>query len=311
MSRIHEALRKAERERAAQKSDEPAFVGREEMPGNSAAAAGVEILTNPSLMEPGAPRSSEFLRVDDLGERCAQVNWRLDPRHNVFMNSDPSTPGAEEFRTLRSRLYQLRGNQSLRTILVTSSVPGEGKTFTVTNLASAIIRQPGRRALIIDADLRRPRVHVSLGAPVAPGLAEYLKGEADEAAVIQRGQDSDLYLIPGGGEVTNPSELLSNGRLKSLLEHVSSLFDWVILDSPPCVPVSDASVLADMCDGLLLVVRSGSTPLEIARKAVQELQGKNIVGVVLNAVGKSDLYHGYYYYQGYGYGDRTESGATA
>lgn len=309
MSRIHEALKKAERERA-QKAEEGALGGAEAMPAGGEVPTAVEILGDPVWTEPDAApsRSTDLLRSDDLRTRCAQVKWHLDPRHNVFMNSDPATPGAEEFRTLRSRLYQLRGNQPLKTVLVTSSVPGEGKTFTVANLANSIVRQPERRALIIDADLRRPRVHVALGAPIAPGLTEYLRGDADETAVIQHGEGSNLYLIPGGGEAANPSELLLNGRLKGLLDRVSPLFDWVILDSPPCVPVSDASVLADMCDGLLLVVRSGATPLELAKKAVQELQGKNIVGVVLNAINKSDLYDGYYYYQGYGYSDRAERG---
>jgi tyrosine-protein kinase Etk/Wzc len=155
--------------------------------------------------------------------------------------------------------------------------------------------------LIIDADLRRPRLHLPLGAPLAPGLTEYLRGEADEFAVIQNGLDGNLCFIPGGNEATNPSELLSNGRLKLLLDRMAPVFDWVILDSPPCLPVADASVLGDMCDGVLLIVRSGSTPSEVAQKACQELQGKNILGVVLNAVEKGHLYESYYY-EGYGYG---------
>ena len=126
-----------------------------------------------------------------------------------------------------------------------------------SNLAQAIVRQPDRRALIIDADLRRPRLHVPFDAPLAPGLSDYLRGEADEAAVIQQGQEGNLCLIPGGAEVTNPSELLSNGRLKKLLDRLTPVFDWIILDSPPCVPVADASILADLCDGVLLVVRAG------------------------------------------------------
>ena len=169
-------------------------------------------------------------------------------------------------------------------MLVTSSLPGEGKTFVTSNLAQAIVRQPDRRVLLIDADLRCPRLHVPLGAPTSPGLTDYLRGEADEAAVIQYGQEENLCLIAGGNLVKNPSELLSNGMLKKLLDRVSPVFDWVLLDSPPCLPVADPTILADHCDGVLLVVQAGKTAAEIAQKSCQELQGKNIVGVVLNAV---------------------------
>jgi capsular exopolysaccharide synthesis family protein len=219
---------------------------------------------------------------------------------NVFFNPNLSVHGAEQFRTLRSRLYQLRGSQSLRTLLVTSSVPGEGKTFVTANLAQAIVRQPDRRVLIIDADLRCSRLHLPLGAPNSPGLTDYLRGEADEMAVIQHGQEGNLCFIAGGNEMTDPSELLSNGRLRKLLDLVTPLFDWVILDSPPCVPVADPSILAALCDGVLLVVRAGSTPSEVAQKGRQELQGKNIVGVVLNAVDEAGMY-GSGYYQAYSY----------
>jgi protein-tyrosine kinase len=318
MSRIHEALKKAEQERAAHQdpvAPDSLFASgqvisqvQSEVPQAAATAVGVLPAHLGSPVMPNVPGGHP--RFDDLRARCAKPDWRLDPTINVFVNSDPSTPGAEQFRTLRSRLYQLRGSQPLRTVLITSSIPGEGKTFVSGNLAQAIVRQPDRRALLIDADLRRPRLHLPLGAPLAPGLTDYLRGETDEFGVIQNGHESNLCFIPGGNEVTNPSELLSNGRLKALLDRMTRVFDWVILDSPPCLPVADASVLGDMCDGILLVVRSGSTPSELAQKASQELQGKNIVGVVLNAVERGRLYDSYYY-DGYGYGAAGSNGSKA
>jgi protein-tyrosine kinase len=295
MSRIHEALKKAEQERgsvlatdAVVLPGDPAIAAS--LPGNGGSATENDIFVRTSTTAAG-----DYLRFDDLAGRCARPQWHLDPKLNVFFNAGLSPLGAEQFRTLRSRLCQLRSTQSLRSILITSAVPGEGKTFVASNLAQAIVRQPDRRALVIDADLRCSRLHMPFGAPSAPGLTDYLRGEADEMAVIQHGQEGNLCLIPGGGEVTNPSELLSNGRLKILLNRVAPAFDWVILDSPPCLPVADASVLADLCDGVLLVIRAASTPAETARRASQELQGRNVVGVVLNGAEDGAGYVTYYY----------------
>jgi len=247
--------------------------------------------------------SAGYLRFEDLRARCTHPVWHLDPNVNVFFNTQLSPHAAEQFRTLRTRLYQLRSSQSLRTLLVTSALAGEGKTFVTNNLAQAIVHQPDRRALIIDADLRCARLHLPLGAPSGPGLSDYLQGNADEMAIIQHGQEGNLCFMPAGSEVSNPSELLSNGRLKKLLDHVAPVFDWVILDSPPCVPVADASILAALCDGIVLVVRAGSTPTHIAQRACQELQGRNLVGVVLNAIDESNLNSSHYYQaDGYGYG---------
>lgn len=302
MSRIHEALKKAEQERTSGQATDVVAPRQEQITRVPERTATAIATTAPPVGEqvPGNGQEAEYLRFDDLRARCTHPEWHPDPKVNVFSNPALSPHGAEQFRTLRSRLYQLRGSgQPLRTLLVTSSVPGEGKTFVVVNLAQAIVRQPDRRALIIDTDLRCARMHTVLGAPRAPGLSEYLRGEADEMAVIQHGQDGNLCFIAGGDEVTNPSELLSNGRLKALLERVTPVFDWVILDSPPCLPVADATILAGLCDGVLLVVRAGATPSPTVQRACQEMQGRNMVGVVLNAVEQSHLYDSHYYYQSY------------
>ena len=312
MSRIHEALKKAEQERAGAQAatTDVAAVPQEPEALSTAWTTNPPELVARANSPVATAVTSDYLRFDDLRAHCAHPTWHLDPNVNVFFNPSLSAHGAEQFRTLRSRLYQLRGNQSLKTLLVTSAVPGEGKTFVTSNLAQAIVRQPDRRALIIDADLRCARLHLPLGAPTSPGLTDYLRGEADEMAVIQHGQEGNLCFIGGGNEVTDPSELLSNGRMRKLLDLVAPVFDWVILDSPPCVPVADASILADMCDGVLLIVRAGSTPSAIAERARQELQGKNVVGVVLNAVDEAGMSgSNYYSVYGYGYGESKASHA--
>jgi len=314
MSRIHEALKKAEQERVTMPM--PDVPGPQSVPLESDPAPAEYIPAQLNLEQRTsvtAARSTTFvegqrtLRFEDLVTNCTRPRWLLDANMNVFSNTDANATGAEQFRTLRSRLYQLRNDQPIRTLLITSTGPGEGKTFVVSNLAQAIVRQPDRRVLLIDADLRRARLHVPFGAPSAPGLAEYLRGEADEASVMQCGAEDNLFLIPGGDEVANPSELLSNGRLSTLLNRVGPLFDWVLLDSPPCLPVADASILANSCDAVLFVVRAGSTPSEVAQRAMQELQGRHVAGVVLNAIEEIDGY-GAYYYQAYGYSAEAAAG---
>jgi len=224
---------------------------------------------------------------------------------NVFSNPMAKASGAEQFRTLRSRLHQIREDQPTYTLLVTSSLPNEGKTFVTNNLAHAIVQKADQRVLIIDADLRYPQLHLALGAPLAPGLTDYLSGEADEFAAIQHGTDENLCIMPGGNQSVNPSELLSHGRLKILLDRLSPVFDWVILDSSPCLPVADASMLADLSDGVLLVVRAGSTAADVALKVCQQLRRKNIIGVVLNGADENELRGSHYY--GYGYGNSAEA----
>jgi len=236
--------------------------------------------------------------VDTLLARAAQLEWKPDMATMLFLQSDDSARGTEEFRTLRSRLSQLREKMPLKTLLVTSALPKEGKSFTASNLAQVMVRQHGRRALLIDGDLRAPRLHVMLGTTSEPGLSDYLLGNNDEFSVMQRGPLKNLFFIPSGTGVKDPAELIGNGRLKLLLQRVEPLFDWVIIDSPPAVPVSDASVLANACDGVLMVVRSNATPFDVARKARQEFPDQALVGVVLNGT-RDDMPYARYYYESY------------
>jgi capsular exopolysaccharide synthesis family protein len=155
--------------------------------------------------------------------------------------------------------------------------------------------------LLIDADLRASRLHHVLGAPRTPGLSDYLSGGADEFQVVQKGTEANLCLIAGGREVPNPSELLMNERLGKLLELMTPMFDWILIDTPPALPVHDAIMTAGLCDGVLFVVRAGHTDHELAAKATAEFQDRNLLGVVLNRVDSGSGYGGYYH--GYGSGE--------
>jgi capsular exopolysaccharide synthesis family protein len=154
--------------------------------------------------------------------------------------------------------------------------------------------------LLIDADLRGPRLHLMLGTTASPGLADYLQGGSDEFSIMQRGSMENLFFIPSGQQINDPSELVANGRLKFLLQRVEALFDWIIIDSPPAVPVSDAGVLAKACDGVLMVVRSNSTPVDMARRAREEFVDQALVGVVLNGTNNETTPYTRYYYEAYG-----------
>jgi protein-tyrosine kinase len=308
MSRIHEALKKAEQDRAASQGDspqappsfmpaaEPAMTAMEESPAAGTAgspAAGVPL---PSAI----PSFASPFSLDALLARCPQLQWKPDEKTMLFFNGEDSARGTEEFRTLRSRLYHAREKMALKKVLVTSALPKEGKSFTAANLAQVLVKQHGRRVLLIDADLRGPRLHAMLGTTSFPGLSDYLQGGSDEFSIMQRGAMENLFFIPSGQQISDPSELVANGRLKFLMQRVEALFDWIIVDSPPAVPVSDASVLAKACDGVLMVVRSNATPVDMARRARQEFPDQALVGVVLNGTDREAIPYSRYYYEAYG-----------
>jgi protein-tyrosine kinase len=306
MSRIHEALKRAEQERAA------ALQGRREAAPTESAEADVlsTIATEmpANRVEPPmtarvavsasgqpAPTFSSTLNWEAVLTRSTQAHWKPDSKTMLFFGEDEGTRGTEQFRTLRSRLYHMREKLPLKKVLVTSALPKEGKSFVAANLAQVLARQEGRRVLLIDGDLRAPRLQSALGTTSTPGLGDYLLGETDEVSVMQRGQMEGLFFMPCGRTVEHPAELIANGRLKVLLQRLEPLFDWIVLDSPPAVPVSDACQLAGYCDGVLLVVRSNATPYDSAQRARREFQGKTIVGVVLNGISKNGSYAHYYY----------------
>jgi len=304
MSRIHEALKKAAQERSTKLgpgASEASFVELADAPRAVLPAREVEEATQPTAASvlPAAPARVPddliYLRYDDLVRKCAHPQWRIDASMSVFEGGDDAQVGAERFRTLRSRLYQIAGTRPLRRVMVTSSIPAEGKTFVASNLAQSIVRQADRKVLLIDADLRASRLHQVLGAARTPGLSDYLAGEATELEVVQKGTEANLCLIAGGTEVTNPSELLMNERFNRLLELLTPVFDWIIIDTPPALPVHDASMIADLCDGVLFVVKAGTTDHEMAAKATAEFQDRNLLGVVLNRVESGAGYGGYYY----------------
>lgn len=222
---------------------------------------------------------------------------------------EPNSHHAEAIRTARTGVLLSNIDRSHKTLLVTSTIPGEGKTTLAINLALAHAQT--KRTLLIDADMRRPQVGRRLGlAPETKGLSNLVSGQAELAACIHTVADSPLLVMPVGDLPPNPLELLLSERFKEALKALSEQFDIVIVDSPPVELVSEALVLAPLCTSTILVVKAMSTPTPMVRKSITRLQraGASMLGVVLNHLdfSKAQRYHGQYgggysYGEGYGY----------
>jgi len=216
----------------------------------------------------------------------------------------------EQFRSLRSRMQEFRDLNTLKSILVSSGLPQEGKSFVAANLAISFARHKANRVLLIDGDMRRSSLHKLLGAPAGPGLTEYLAGKATFAEIMQRPKPSEpghplphglvsLVFIPGGHAGDKAADLSGNRRFDRLIADASPHFDWIVVDSSPVNLVSDGVNLARSCDGVLLIARGGTTKYEVAQRALAELKASKVLGFVLNAVEDPPHTGGYYGYDGY------------
>jgi len=278
MSRGHDSLNRTEPEHELLHAVEAESNRRGELraTGPLPVSAGPQVSSSQTESDPTSP--------DSLLARCPRTYWTPDPGSMIFLSARELTQSTEELRSLRSRLYRLRESHPIKSLLITSALQAEGKSYIAGNLAHVLALQPGCRVLLIDADMRNPRLHSMLGASSAPGLSEYLLDEVDEFGIMQKGLAENLFFVPSGRSVPGPTELLASGRMRSLLERVEPLFDWIIVDSPAAIPVSDASLLGGNCDGVLLVVHSGLTPFDVAQKARDRFRENQLVGVVLNAI---------------------------
>jgi polysaccharide biosynthesis transport protein len=204
---------------------------------------------------------------------------------------------AESYRQLRTSLLLSAAGHAPRTILFTSSQPAEGKTTTSVNTAISLA-QTGSAVLIIDADLRRPRVHKIFGLKNNAGLSNYLTGEGDLASLIQIAIPN-LYVLPVGPLPPNPAELLGSARMKQVIEALVANFDYIVVDSPPVSSFADSLILSSLVEGVIIVVKGGTTPREMAQRTKAHLQsvGAKILGVVINQIKLQP--HDYYYYSTY------------
>lgn len=234
---------------------------------------------------------------------------RLDGKSGELVALSSSHSAATEaYRVLRTNLQFAAVESPLRTLLVTSPSPGEGKSLTAANLAVALA-QAGRRVVLVDADLHKPRIHRLLGLKNNTGLTTALIQEQPEfEGLLQPGPEPGLSVLTSGPLPPNPAELLGSGRARDFFGHLAQQADIVLFDSPPAVALSDAVILGAQLDGVLLVVEAGRTRREVARRALEALRKVHarVIGVALNRmpVNKEGYYYYYYYqhYDGYAYG---------
>ena len=207
--------------------------------------------------------------------------------------SEPESLAAEKFRLLGVRLRQIQLGRPLKRLLVTSTIAEEGKSLISANLAAVLARRKNQKVLLIEGDLRRPSLSEQVGLAINNGLADWLRAETQSVSNIYRLDELGFWFMPAGHVPDNPPELLQSARLSLLMAQLSACFDWIIVDSPPLLPLADTTIWAKMTEGALLVVREGFTEKAPLQRGLELLKKSDILGVVLNAC--SDANHHNYY----------------
>lgn len=206
----------------------------------------------------------------------------------------PDSYVAEQYRSLRGRIDSLSSQRPLKTLAITSANAGEGKSTCAVNLATVTAMSVGRKVLLIDCDLRRPKVHWTLGLQPQVGLAEILLNQATVDQAIQKLPGVNLDVLAARTIPPNPSELLASTEMRRLLDEVSDRYDRIILDTPACLGLPDAKSVSEICDGLVMVVRASVTAKEEVQAALDILDRRRVVGLVLNGSESTREQYGYY-----------------
>jgi len=224
-------------------------------------------------------------------------NHKITVERSLIAELDPLSPITEQYRTVRTNIQFASIDQELKTIMITSASPDEGKSMTAANLATVYAHQE-KKVLLIDADLRKATVHTTFRLDNFRGLSKWLVGGSDLRENIQKSRIEHLDVITSGPIPPNPSELLGSRKMKELIEQVKEMYDVVIFDTPPILAVTDAQILANYLDGTILVIRSKQTEFEAAIKAKEALEHttSKLLGTILNDCEKkqSDYYYNYY-----------------
>lgn len=235
-------------------------------------------LTNPA-------NSSETQNPSQLPVPSAQrADLHLRPESRIFGQDEIGAIGMEQYRLLQGRLLYLQSRMPLKRLMVTSAGRGEGKTHVCANLGITMARETDRKVLLVDADLRKPDLHNVYGIPNNYGVANILSNGHDMSKAISKVAGMNLYVMTAGSVGSQPLTMSNILTLKMLLDQMSSVFDWVIIDSPPVLVAADTPLLAKLADGILFVVGASETPRDLVIKAKAMLETVPVVGAVLNRV---------------------------
>ena len=239
----------------------------------------------------------EWERVDF----CLPVGMEectISPESRVVVYHDPASAGADRFRLAQIRLKSLQASRGLKSILITSPMPGDGKTTVALNLATALSENGKVPVLLLEADVYRPTVHTRLGLKPWAGLSECSRRGEDPMLAIRRINPLGFYLLPAGQRVANDANILQSTFTSQLVKSLSaSSFGWVLIDAPPTTPVADVLALNAHADATLLVARAGQTPRDAIEESARNLGRERIIGIILNGVeGINKVYSQYYGY---------------
>jgi capsular exopolysaccharide synthesis family protein len=227
--------------------------------------------------------------------QSVQVSISPDPQSRLVCLPGIESPATEAFHLLGVRLRHLRRGRLLKKVLITSTIPQEGKSMVAANLACTLALRTQQKVLLIDGDVRRPTQSKIFGIGNKQGICECLRGDQGLAASIYQLEGLGLWILPAGNASNNSLELLQSGRLSPLMDQLNAWFDWIIIDSPPVLPLADTSVWTNLADGILLVTRQGTTQKRLLEKGLEVLGSQKLIGALLNSskgIVKSDYYYG-------------------
>jgi capsular exopolysaccharide synthesis family protein len=209
--------------------------------------------------------------------------------------TEQASPAAESFRLLGVRLSDLRRERPLKKVLITSTIPQEGKSMVAANLAGTLAQRQKERILLLEGDVRRPSLSNIFGIGDNAGICEWLLNKRSLLASIYHLEDAGLWILPAGKAPSNPLELLQSGKLPALMDELGKLFDWIIIDSPPILPLADTSVWMRLADGVLLVTRQGVTVKRQLKRGLEAIESQKLIGALINSSNThphSDYYYG-------------------
>ena len=243
------------------------------------------------------PRGSTELPITrsepDQFSQFQTLKVLVPPQSRVVCVTDKDSLAAEKFRFLGVRLRQLQQTRLLTKVLITSTIPQEGKSLVAANLACALTQRSNQKTLLIDGDLRRPSVAKLFGLGKLPGMADWLQGEQGPMTSIYHLEEPGIWVLPAGNAPRNHLELMQSGRLSRLIEQLTGWFDWIVIDSPPVLPLADTSILMRQADGILLVTRQGVTEKDQLKRGLEAIDQKKLLGALLNS--SESMANNYYY----------------